>query len=84
MIDLILQSFPLALVASVPLLLAVEGELVVERKWSDGRVRLTLFDEQVHNAIISQTNLVNQIPTTTIQTSVTGMNTFQPSRMIWS
>jgi len=30
-IDLILQSFPLALVASVPLLLAVEGELVVER-----------------------------------------------------
>ena len=31
MIDLIVQSFPLALVASVPLLLAVEGELVVER-----------------------------------------------------
>jgi simple sugar transport system permease protein len=30
-IDLIVQSFPLALVASVPLLLAVEGELVVER-----------------------------------------------------
>jgi ABC-type uncharacterized transport system permease subunit len=30
-IDLIIQSFPLALVASVPLLLAVEGELVVER-----------------------------------------------------
>jgi iron complex outermembrane receptor protein len=44
----------------------LNGELVVERKWSDGRVRLTLFDEQVHNAIISQTNLVNQIPTTTI------------------
>jgi ABC-type uncharacterized transport system permease subunit len=30
-IDLILQSFPLAIVASVPLLLAVEGELVAER-----------------------------------------------------
>jgi simple sugar transport system permease protein len=30
-IDLIIQSFPLALVASVPLLLAVEGELIVER-----------------------------------------------------
>jgi general nucleoside transport system permease protein len=30
-IDLIVQSFPLALVASVPLLLAVEGELIVER-----------------------------------------------------
>jgi ABC-type uncharacterized transport system permease subunit len=31
MIELLLQSLPLALVASVPLLLAVEGELVVER-----------------------------------------------------
>jgi simple sugar transport system permease protein len=30
-IELILQSFPLAIVASVPLLLAVEGELVLER-----------------------------------------------------
>jgi iron complex outermembrane receptor protein len=44
----------------------LNGEFVVERKWSDGRVRLTLFDEHVHNAIISQTNLVNQTPTTTI------------------
>lgn len=31
MIDVILQSLPLAIVASVPLLLAVEGELVAER-----------------------------------------------------
>jgi ABC-type uncharacterized transport system permease subunit len=31
MIELLLQSLPLALVASLPLLLAVEGELVVER-----------------------------------------------------
>jgi iron complex outermembrane receptor protein len=44
----------------------LNGEFVVERKWSDGRIRLTLFDEHVHNAIISQTNLVNQTPTTTI------------------
>jgi iron complex outermembrane recepter protein len=50
----------------------LNGEFVVERKWSDGRIRLTLFDEQVHNAIISQTNLATnpttgaQIPTTTI------------------
>jgi iron complex outermembrane recepter protein len=49
----------------------LNGEFVVERKWSDGRVRLTLFDEHVHNAIISQTNAVTnaggaQIPTTTI------------------
>jgi iron complex outermembrane receptor protein len=45
-------------------------EVSVERHWNDGRVRLTLFEEQVHNAIISQTNLVTvngaQTPTTTI------------------
>jgi iron complex outermembrane receptor protein len=34
------------------------GELNIERKWSDGRVRLTLFKERTNNAIISQTNLV--------------------------
>ncbi len=50
----------------------LNGELNIERKWNDGRVRLTLFDERVNNAIISQTNLVTspttgaQVPTTTI------------------
>ena len=50
----------------------LNGELNVERHWTDGRVRLTLFDELVHNAIISQTNLATnpvtgaQVPTTTI------------------
>jgi iron complex outermembrane recepter protein len=49
----------------------LNGELNIERHWNDGRVRLTLFDELVHNAIISQTtNVTNsagaQIPTTTI------------------
>ncbi|RXH14410.1 TonB-dependent receptor [Bradyrhizobium guangzhouense] len=34
------------------------GELNVERHWSDGRVRLTLFKERTNNAIISQTNQV--------------------------
>ena len=34
------------------------GEFVVERKWNDGRVRLTLFEERTNNAIISQTNTV--------------------------
>ena len=44
----------------------------IERKWSDGRVRLTLFEERIDNAIISQTKLVTnpatgaQVPTTTI------------------
>jgi iron complex outermembrane receptor protein len=48
------------------------GELNIERKWSDGRVRLTLFKERTNNAIISQTNLATnpvtgaQVPTTTI------------------
>ena len=48
----------------------LNGQFVVERKWTDGRVRLTLFDEYVHNAIISQTTNVTsngqQFPTTTI------------------
>ena len=50
----------------------LNGELNIERKWSDGRVRLTLFKERVNDAIISQTNLVTnpvtgaQVPTTTI------------------
>jgi len=34
------------------------GELNIERHWSDGRVRLTLFKERTNNAIISQTNQV--------------------------
>ncbi len=48
----------------------LNGEFNIERKWSDGRIRLTLFREHVDNAIISQTNLVTtvtgaQTPTTT-------------------
>jgi iron complex outermembrane receptor protein len=48
------------------------GELNIERKWNDGRIRLTLFKERTNNAIISQTNLATnpvtgaQVPTTTI------------------
>jgi iron complex outermembrane recepter protein len=50
----------------------LNGELNIERHWSDGKVRLTLFEERVNNAIISQTNLATnpvtgaQVPTTTI------------------
>jgi iron complex outermembrane recepter protein len=36
----------------------LNGEFVVERHWSDGKVGLTLFREHVNNAIISQTNFV--------------------------
>jgi iron complex outermembrane recepter protein len=49
----------------------INGELNIECKWNDGRARLTLFEERVNNAIISQTtNVTNasggQTPTTTI------------------
>ncbi|KJC35890.1 TonB-dependent receptor [Bradyrhizobium sp. LTSP885] len=46
------------------------GELNIERKWIDGRVRLTLFKERTDNAIISQTNLVTN-PTTKVQIPTT-------------
>jgi iron complex outermembrane receptor protein len=36
----------------------LNGEFVVERHWSDGKIGLTLFREHVNNAIISQTNFV--------------------------
>jgi iron complex outermembrane receptor protein len=48
------------------------GEINLEHKWPDGRMRLTLFGERANNAIISQTNLATnpntgaQVPTTTI------------------
>ena len=44
----------------------LNGELNIERHWSDGRIRLTLFEERTNNAIISQTNTVNNVPTTTV------------------
>lgn len=48
----------------------LNGEFVVERHWTDGRVRLTLFEERTNNAIISQTTTATapngtQAPTTT-------------------
>jgi iron complex outermembrane receptor protein len=39
----------------------LNGEVNIERKWSDGRVRLTLFEERTNNAIISQTNTVTSV-----------------------
>jgi iron complex outermembrane recepter protein len=44
------------------------GELNIERHWSDGRVRLTLFEERTNNAIISQTNAVPNNATLTATT----------------
>jgi iron complex outermembrane receptor protein len=56
------------------------GELNIERRWSDGRVRLTLFKERTNNAIISQTNLVTN-PTTGQQTPTTVISNVDAIRM---
>jgi len=48
----------------------INGELNIERKWDDGRVRLTLFKERTNNAIISQSNLATN-PTTGAQAVTT-------------
>lgn len=50
------------------------GELNIERKWSDGRVRLTLFKEHTNNAIISQTNTVTDAKTGAQGTATTFSN----------
>ncbi|MCK1384639.1 TonB-dependent receptor [Bradyrhizobium sp. 21] len=56
------------------------GELNIERRWSDGRVRLTLFREHTDHAIISQTNLVTN-PTTKAQTPITVISNVDAIRM---
>jgi iron complex outermembrane recepter protein len=56
------------------------GELNIERKWNDGRVRLTLFKERTNNAIISQTNLVTN-PVTGAQTPTTVTSNVDAIRM---
>lgn len=58
----------------------LNGELNIERHWSDGRVRLTLFEERTNNAIISQTNLATN-PTTGAQTPTTTVGNVNAIRM---
>jgi iron complex outermembrane recepter protein len=58
----------------------INGELNIERKWNDGRVRLTLFEERVNNAIISQTTDVTT-PGTAVQTPTTTIGNVQAIRM---
>jgi iron complex outermembrane recepter protein len=55
------------------------GELNVERRWNDGRVRLTMFRERTNNAIISQTNLVTTA--TGAQTTATTISNVDAIRM---
>ncbi|PDT75708.1 TonB-dependent receptor [Bradyrhizobium sp. C9] len=56
------------------------GELNIERKWTDGRMRLTLFSERTNNAIISQTNSVTN-PVTGAQTPTTVVSNVDAIRM---
>ena len=56
------------------------GELNIERKWSDGRVRLTVFKERTNNAIISQTNLATN-PLTGAQVATTTIGNIDAIRM---
>ena len=58
----------------------LNSELNIERKWADGRVRLTLFAERTNNAIISQTNLVTN-PVTGAQTPTTTISNVDAIRM---
>jgi iron complex outermembrane recepter protein len=58
----------------------INGELNIERHWNDGRVRLTLFEERVNNAIISQTTDVIT-PGTSVQTPTTTIGNVQAIRL---
>lgn len=57
----------------------LNGELNIERKWIDGWVRLSLFDERTNNAIISQTNTVTE--TTGAQVMATSNSNVAAIRM---
>jgi iron complex outermembrane receptor protein len=46
---------------------ALSSELSVERDWTDGSLRLSLFDEHVHNALISQSVTLNGFPASFVQ-----------------
>ena len=52
------------------------GELNIERHWSDGRIRLTIFNEKAFNALISQSNTVTNTNTNAqvVQTSVSNVD----------
>ena len=49
---------------------ALSEELAIERAFPDGKVRLSLFNEYVHNALISQTNFLNGPAPVTFVTNV--------------
>jgi iron complex outermembrane recepter protein len=55
------------------------GELNIERRWDDGRARLTIFREKTYNALISQTTTVTNAATQaqSLQTAVSNVDAIQ-------
>lgn len=50
------------------------GELNIERRWADGRVRLTVFGERTNNALISQsTTVTDPSGAQSVQTAVSNV-----------
>src|SRR5262249_55407399 len=50
------------------------GELNLERRWTDGRVRLTVFGERTNNALISQSTTVTDASgAQSVQTAVSNV-----------
>ena len=50
------------------------GELNIERRWNDGRIRLTLFEERTNQALISQSNTVTSTSgAQSVQTSISNV-----------
>ncbi|HZZ66927.1 MAG TPA: TonB-dependent receptor [Phenylobacterium sp.] len=46
---------------------ALSSELSAEKDWTGGSLRVSLFDEHVHNALISQTGTLNGLPVSFVQ-----------------
>ena len=46
---------------------ALSSELSVERDWADGSLRVSLFDERMHDALLSQTSILNNTSVSFVQ-----------------
>jgi iron complex outermembrane receptor protein len=46
---------------------ALSSELSVERRWGGGQARVALFDERIHNTLLSQTAALNNVNVSFVQ-----------------
>jgi iron complex outermembrane receptor protein len=46
---------------------ALSSELSVERRWDGGQARVALFDERIHNTLLSQTAALNNVNVSFVQ-----------------